>query len=478
MIIMRAKSLLRRKTVKMPDHDTPEYLKNALKFGIRPGLERITRLCEFLDHPERSFRVIHIAGTNGKGSTSAFIASIMAASGLRTGLFTSPFLERFSERIRILNGRDDLIRYSTDDRTGEIPDGALSELTAVVKKAADQMVSEGMEHPTEFELVTAICFLYFRDENIDIAVMETGLGGRYDSTNVFDDPVASVITSIGMDHMDILGSTIGQIAGEKAGIFKKGCPAFCTDPDHMILTPSEAEEVREVLVREAEKAGVSGLEFIVPNTDTVTYGDDLRMSFDAGLGEKVTTTLLGDHQCGNCSLAVKAALSASRIWPQITDETIREGISLTRWKCRAEVLRTDPLVIMDGCHNLQGALSFSSLYGRLIEKDPSLARVRLVIGVMRDKDMEGIIRTFRDNGIIPEEVWPVKVNNPRSATSGELYNIIKEVYNVSVGRGDTDVPEEAVRRALDRSLGDKLPLIVTGSLYLLGQVRGVLKGII
>ena len=462
----------------MPDHDTPEYLKNALKFGIRPGLERITRLCELLDHPERGFRVIHIAGTNGKGSTSAYLASIMAASGLKTGIFTSPFLERFSERIRILDGREDLVRYSVDDTTGEIPDGALSELTARVRKAADQMVSEGMEHPTEFELVTAICFLYFRDEQIDIAVMETGLGGRFDSTNVFDEPIASVITSIGMDHIEVLGDTVGRIAYEKAGIFKKGCPVFCTDPDHMILTPEEAQEVRKVLMAEAEKTGVSRLELIVPDTGSVTYGDDLRMSFDAGLGEKVTTTLLGDHQCGNCTLAVRAAMSASGIWPQINEETIREGIALTRWKCRAEVLRTDPLVIMDGCHNLQGALSFSSLYGRLIEKDGSLARVRLVIGVMRDKDMEGIIRTFRDNGIVPVEVWPVKVDNPRSATSDELYNIIKEVYNESVGRGDTDVPEEAVRRAYAGSLGDKLPLIVTGSLYLLGQVRGVLKGII
>ncbi len=458
---------------------TPDFLTKALKFGINPGLARINRLCELLNHPEKSFRVIHIAGTNGKGSASAFASSMLAASGLKVGIFTSPFLERFSERIRVIDGREGLRRYLEDDSYGEIPDDALAKLSGMTKDAAARLVEEGIEDPTEFELVTAICFLYFRDESIDVAVMETGLGGRLDSTNVFADPIASVITSIGMDHMEILGDTISKIAYEKAGIFKAGRPAFCLDPSSMILFPEEAAEAADTLAAEAADKECS-LRFITPRTETIEYTDRYTMRFavDALDGRVCETSLLGDHQCGNCTLAACAVMEAKEIFPSITVDSCIEGIRDTVWKCRAEIINKEPLVILDGGHNPQGAESFAAVYGKISGGEIIKKDARLVIGVMKDKDVEGIIGRYREGGIKIAEVWPVRVNNPRTEDPDKLYNIINKVYNESIDRGSSDVPETAVRLAFDKSGEDGMPLIITGSLYLLGQVRGEIKRLI
>jgi len=455
---------------------TPDFLTDAVKFGINPGLERISGLCELLGHPEKDFRVIHIAGTNGKGSATAFISSMLAASGLKTGVFTSPFLERFTERIRIIDGREGLNRYSENDSYGEIDDVSLARLTDRVREASEKLIGQGIEHPTEFELVTAICLLYFSEQKIDCAVMETGLGGRLDSTNIFDEPVASVITSIGMDHTAVLGDTIDKIAREKAGIMKKGRPLYCVDPSYMILTDEQASTVRETLTEEAGKHGCR-LVYVKPLNDTIRYTDGYRMEFCVD-NMIVDTSLLGDHQCGNCTVAYAAVKEASHIWPSITEESCREGIAGTVWKCRAEVLSTDPFVILDGGHNPQGARSFAEVYGKLDEGRLIKKSVRLVIGVMADKDIEGVISAYRDCGLQIGEVWPVKVANSRTAEPDQLYNIIKEVYNKPINRGDTGDPEEAVGTAYGLSVKDKVPLVVTGSLYLLGQVRGKLKGII
>ena len=204
----------------MTKDNTPEFLKNSLKFGINLGLERMEALDRALGNPQDSFRAVHIAGTNGKGSTSAFIASILAASGRKVGIYTSPFLERFNERMRIIDGRDGLIKYVEDETYGEIPDDILASLSNEVEKACSEITKQGVEHPTEFELVTAVCYLWFRSEQIDVAVLETGLGGRLDSTNVIRNPFCSVITAMGLDHQDRLGDTIEKICYEKAGIIK------------------------------------------------------------------------------------------------------------------------------------------------------------------------------------------------------------------------------------------------------------------
>ena len=192
------------------NNGTPEFLKDALKFGINLGLDRMNKLDEILGDPQKKFKVIHIAGTNGKGSTAAYTASILAASGKKVGVYTSPFLERFSERMRVIDGREGLDKLLHDEAYGEIDADTLSKYSEEVRIAAEKMTAEGYEHPTEFELVTAICYLWFAEKEIDIAVLETGLGGRLDSTNVIADPVCTIITAIGMDHTDRLGNTIAR----------------------------------------------------------------------------------------------------------------------------------------------------------------------------------------------------------------------------------------------------------------------------
>ena len=233
----------------MSDKKVPDVLTGALQFGIKPGLERITCLMNLLGNPQNSFRSVHIAGTNGKGSVATFISSILAADDRKVGVFTSPYLERFSERIRIIDGAQGLEDYVRDDSAGEISSEDLDKYSDIVKQTREKMVSEGMcDEPTEFELITAICFLYFADRKVDVAVLEVGLGGRLDSTNVIKDPLVTVITALGLDHTGVLGNTISEITGEKAGIFKQGSPAVCFDPDLMILPEEMKSDVRKTLL--------------------------------------------------------------------------------------------------------------------------------------------------------------------------------------------------------------------------------------
>ena len=237
----------------MIDQNAPEFLQTANKFGIKLGLERMNSLLEKLSHPEKHLSAFHIAGTNGKGSVSAYCTSMLAWDGKKVGLYTSPFLERFSERIRIIDGREGLLSWEKDDTYGEIDPDSLRRLSDLVESKVKELLEEGQEHPTEFELVTAVAFLYFAEKNCDVVVLETGLGGRLDSTNVIEKPEACIITALGYDHTDRLGNTLGEIAGEKGGIIKKGCPVFAMDTYQREVLPEEAEQAKIVLEKIAKE---------------------------------------------------------------------------------------------------------------------------------------------------------------------------------------------------------------------------------
>jgi len=446
---------------------TPEFLKDALKFGINLGLNRMNGLDEILGNPQKDFKVVHIAGTNGKGSTAAYISSILAASGKKVGIYTSPFLERFSERMRIVDGTDGLRKLEEDESYGEIPADDLAHLSEKVRIAAEEMTAGGCEHPTEFELVTAICYLWFSENDIDVAVLETGLGGRLDSTNVIEDPLCTVITAIGMDHTDRLGNTIAEITGEKAGILKKGAPAVISSPDEMLITEEEKKDVRRVLDSKASELGVD-VTYVSAGDVEPDFTEDGYMSFVYG-GTEYKTRLLGRHQVRNAATAIETARVLN-----IDTEAIEYGISHAVWKGRCECLSLDPVIILDGGHNKQCAESLALVLNEMLGGKLQNKKFRVVMGVMKDKDTDSMLRALYEGGIGFGEVFAVKVNNPRTMEPDELSDRINVVYNNEVKVIGYSDAEEAVLKALHLSLEDKMPLLVTGSLYLIGEIRGAL----
>lgn len=462
----------------MDNEKTPELLSNALKFGIRLGLDRMTKLMDILGNPQNDLKVVHVAGTNGKGSVCTYISSILANSNLKVGIFTSPYLERFSERMRIIDGKKGLKNFVLDDSTGEIDGNSLERILKRVEDASNQMVSEGYENPTEFELVTALCFIWFAEQNVDVAVLEVGLGGRLDSTNVINNPLVTAVTAIGLDHTDRLGDTIALITGEKAGIFKPNTQAIVFDPDNMIMEEEDKSSCREVFENRASEVDAP-LMFTKVADYSVTYTANGKMVFSVPEYDifDYDTTLMGEHQIYNCVLAVTIARYLNNFF-DISEEDIKEGVSLARWKCRVESLSKDPIVLLDGGHNPQGikslADSLQKIYaGNLVNKN-----MRLFIGVMADKDVSNMIKTLESSGITFTSVYTTTVSNPRSMKGVELGNKIKLVYNNLIDVKSFDDAKIAAREALTKTIEDKTPLLVTGSLYLLGEVRGTLKSVL
>lgn len=455
----------------MSDNGVPEFIHDALKFGINLGLQRMEELDRRLGNPEKELKVIHVAGTNGKGSVVTFLSSCLAEAGYKVGIYTSPFLERFSERLRIIDGREGLQRLLEDETYGEIGSGDLNRLSSMVKDASDSMTEEGFEHPTEFELMTALGYLWFMENKVDVVVLETGLGGRLDSTNVFDRPLATVITSIGFDHQDRLGDTISEIASEKAGIFKKDCPAFVAAPESMLIDDSLKGDIRRTIEELAELKGVSSLKFVDARERDVTvkFTDAGTMLFEA-YSELYETHLLGRHQVLNATLAITVLKDIFHL----DEEVLTEGISKARWKGRAELLSADPPVILDGGHNVQCAESLMATLKEMCAGRFADLKFRVVMGVMADKNVEGMIKTYHDAGLDPVDVITVRVDNPRSMDPGALSKIISIVYNNSIMPVSFDSAPEGVSEACRRTAEDGVPLLVTGSLYLIGEVRGKL----
>ncbi len=444
----------------------PEFIKDSAKFGINLGLERMIELDRLLGDPQKDLKVVHVAGTNGKGSVVTFLSSCLAASGLKVGVYTSPFLERFSERLRIIDGAEGLDRLVSDETEGEIGEDDLARLSVLVKEASDDMTARGFEHPTEFELMTALGYLWFKENNTDVVVLETGLGGRLDSTNVFDKPLATVITSIGFDHQDRLGDTIEQITSEKAGIFKEGVPAFASDPSYMLIDEEFQQKIRKALLGHADSSKVSDLMFVQPSDSPVRFLEDGHMQFTA-FNEVYETKLQGEHQVLNATLALAVLKNVFGLHYEV----LSEGIAKARWKGRAELLYSDPAVILDGGHNVQCAESLMKTIKQMCAGRFSDLKFRVVIGVMADKNVEGMIRTYKEAGLDPEEVYTVRVNNPRSMAPDDLLNIIRIVYNNSIMPAAYEDATEAVAEACRKTREDGIPLLVTGSLYLIGEVR-------
>ncbi len=417
-----------------------DYIYHAKQSGAeKHGLANITELLKRLGNPEACFPSVHIAGTNGKGSTAAMLESILRAAGYRTGLYTSPFLERFPERIRV--GGE------------EIEEGEFAALATEVRSAADGMVRDGHGHPTFFELVTACCFLHFARQSVDIAVVEAGLGGRTDATNVIK-PVLSVITTIGIDHAASLGGTLESIAAEKAGILKPGVPAVLaggSDPAALAVVQCWAKE----LGIDLRYAGDTCL--YAKNQDLDGQAFDL--SFNDWKLENLKLKLLGRHQLVNAATAVLAACSVRAAGFVIPEEVIRSGLAQARWPGRMELLRREPPLIIDGAHNPQGA---EVLADAVLELLPG-RQICLVAGAMADKDVPAMVRQFARFASHAIITLPPSHGRMQKET-GAMAAMFSHASVKSEACPDW---QKAMALALDRDMA----VVVAGSLYLAGAVR-------
>jgi len=363
---------------------TVNYLYGLQKHGIKLGLDNTVKLLSALGNPQNHFSSIHVAGTNGKGSTSAMMASILQTNGLKVGLFTSPHLVSFTERIRVNN--EEITEREVVELAEEIRNMIHDSGCRIQDNKNVNRESRIVHHefnPTFFEVVTAMGFLYFKRKNIDWAVVETGMGGRLDATNVLR-PEVSVITNINYDHKDFLGNTITEIAGEKAGIIKDGIPVVTS-----LQEPSAMEVIKKKAGEKGARLFVYGKDFSSSiKTETV---DGSVFDYEGDINfEDLFVPLSGRHQVLNAALAIKAIELASGEIASFTHESVRAGLESIKWQGRLELISENPEILIDGAHNP----SASAVLAEALEKNflPRYGRLILVLGIMADKDIEGIMR--------------------------------------------------------------------------------------
>ena len=412
-----------------------EYINKAEWFGSRPGLERITELLEKLGNPQNGMKFIHIAGTNGKGSCAAMTASVLKAAGYKTGLFTSPYLYRFNERMQI-NGK-------------QIDDDVLAADVSLVKIAADAMA----DHPTEFELMTAAAMVWFKEQNCDIVVLEVGLGGRLDATNVIEAPEACVIMNIGLDHTAVLGDTVEQIAEEKAGIIKPG--ADC-------VLYQQSQSVTEIVRERCDEVGARL---------HVADFSELHSEFDSLFGQSFTyrgevyaLPLLGANQLRNAAVVLELVEVLRRRGWALDQSDVEHGLYAVSWPGRFELVNDEPCFIVDGGHNPQCAQTVADNLARYF---PS-RRITLLVGVLADKDYPDLIAQLDPYAAAYIAATPL---SPRALPAAEL-----GAYLQRFGKPVTVCPDpaQAAARALAQA-GEDDVICAVGSLYMAGAIRTYLR---
>lgn len=416
----------------MTPAESVQYLLSLQSAGIKLGLENMERLCAALGHPERGIEFVHIAGTNGKGSVAAMLESILRAAGFRTGLYTSPHLVDFGERIR-LSGKP-------------MGPSTLAERVGHLRPVLEKLAAGGV-HATFFEATTALAFMEFREHRPDIVVLETGLGGRLDSTNVVD-PVATAITGIGLDHREFLGATLAEIAGEKAGIIKPGRPLVM---GHMPVAAREA-----ILAR----AGELGAPVTFAGEGTPAHWDGGScLQWLTWEGKAYATRLAGRHQAANASVVlglVDILRARGRVIPE---EAVVKGLAEVVWPARFEILHSQPPLVLDGGHNEDGLRSALEVWGDCFGGGPGT----VIFGCMRDKDVSAMVSSLDQPGMTVELV---PVSSPRSADPGQLAALFRNARTLIHG---------SLNEAHQKWAGapDPRGTLVLGSLYLAGEWKSL-----
>jgi dihydrofolate synthase/folylpolyglutamate synthase len=418
-----------------------ERLYALRTFGIKPGLETETALLEKLGNPQTSFAAIHVAGTNGKGSVCALLDSVLRTTGLTVGLYTSPHLVTFNERIRV-NGE-------------AISDAELAELFEDMEARAEAVKRDGGgREVTFFEFTTALAFEYFRRRKVQVAVVEVGMGGRLDATNVVW-PAVSVITRIGLEHTEYLGKTLAAIAGEKAGIIKEGRPVVCG------ATPDEARTVIRAVAADRNARFVEAEETVTVRriSQDVTGQKMAITSGDTDYGT-VTLSLLGKHQLENVVTAVAALETLASCSPlAVPPELVRRGLGVARWPGRLQVLSDKPPVILDGAHNPDGARVLAVALKELFKK----RKVGLIWGMCEDKDALGFAKAM---GGAVQRCWTVPIATERSMDPEKLALLARgEGWETKVSGLD-----EAQKDAHQWALANDGVVCIAGSLFLAGEV--------
>lgn len=417
----------------MTGREAIEYISDYTWSKSRLGLSRTRELLNLLDNPQEKLKFIHVAGSNGKGSTCAMLSSILRSARYKTGLYTSPHIESFLERIQIDGENISEIR--------------LAEITERVRDIADKMA----DHPSQFELITAIAMVYFYEENCDVVALETGMGGELDSTNIIPAPEVAVMTNIGLEHTEYLGKTLAQIAKTKAGIIKTGSECVCYDGDGEVTQIiKEACAVKDVPFNIAKFSEIKPLERSLRGQSFSFEG------FIYGL------PLIGSHQLKNAALALTAVEVLKRRGFNISQKAVFEGLKNAKWQARMEVLSQNPAFILDGGHNPQCAEALANTLKEYLIGE----KVTFLIGVLADKDAISII-----NSLIPfaERFVCVTPNSPRALAAQKLAEEIKKACDVAVA------VEDNFSDAVAACLKHDEPTVAFGSLYMVSDIRDAFK---
>ncbi len=416
------------------------YIHSIKQFNTKPGLRRIENLLAELGNPEKKMRYIHIAGTNGKGSATAMCASVLKTAGYKVGSFISPFLERFNERMQV----DGV----------PIPDDRLVTLTLRVKAAADRMMARGLQHPTEFELVTAMAFDYWASEGCDFVALEVGMGGRLDATNVIAPPDAAIIAHLDLDHCHYLGYTLTEIAYEKCGVIKRGSPVICY--------AQQEDEAVKVIKDVCDKRGAT---FIQPDAGKLQILDESiegsKFVYD---GMTVELPLMGRHQIMN-ALGVIEAMRALRLKGVAMDDgTIARGIKNTQWVGRMEIVRRDPMVIIDAAHNPDAVRVLTQSVDKLLKG----RRLVAVMGILADKDYAYCIPEIAKRADAFVACTPT---SPRALDAADCADVARAHCPHVEAMSDIAA---AVDRGLELTGKDDV-MLICGSLYVIGSAKAHLR---